>query len=139
MPVLIALIELAGNNSRDSAPGRKITSRILTGVADRLSSPGTDETGELTQINSWLGNSIGKLLDGKKTAFGFAGMLATVLIPIVLPESGAAILEAIAPGADGKEQIAECISELLFSLFAALTGWGVLGKTEKWTNELATR
>ena len=66
-------------------------------------------------------------------------MLVTVLLPILLPESGTTILEAIDPEAEGKEQIAERISELLFSLFAALTGWGVLGKTEKWANELATR
>lgn len=66
-------------------------------------------------------------------------MLVTSLLPILLPDSGTAILEALAPQAANPEQIAAEISNLLTTVFAALTGWGVLGKTEKWVNELAKR
>ncbi len=73
----------------------------------------------LTQVNGALGETLGKALDGRKTAFGAIGLVATAILPVILPDF-AAILGMAGGG-----------GTVWMSIFSALTGWGLLGKTEK--------
>jgi lysozyme family protein/peptidoglycan hydrolase-like protein with peptidoglycan-binding domain len=88
----------------------------------------------LGQVNGALGETIGKLLDGKKTALGIGGTLITALLSGVTasPSAGglAGLLGTIATAVPGLSQFALPIS-------LALTAWGVLGKMEKWAQGTA--
>ncbi|UWU77538.1 peptidoglycan-binding protein [Bradyrhizobium huanghuaihaiense] len=88
----------------------------------------------LGQVNGALGETIGKLLDGKKTALGIGGSLITALLSSVTasPSAGglAGLLGTIVSAVPGLGQFAMPIS-------LALTAWGVLGKLEKWAQGTA--
>ncbi|RXH10385.1 peptidoglycan-binding protein [Bradyrhizobium guangzhouense] len=88
----------------------------------------------LGQVNGALGETIGKMLDGKKTALGIGGSLITALLSAVTasPNAGglAGLLGTIASAVPGLSQFALPIS-------LALTAWGVLGKLEKWAQGTA--
>lgn len=88
----------------------------------------------LGQVNGALGETIGKMLDGKKTALGIGGSLITALLSAVTasPNAGglAGLLGTIATSVPGLSQFALPIS-------LALTAWGVLGKMEKWAQGTA--
>lgn len=88
----------------------------------------------LGQVNGALGETVGKLLDGKKTALGIGGTLITALLSGVTasPSAGglAGLLGTIATAVPGLSQFALPIS-------LALTAWGVLGKMEKWAQGTA--
>ena len=88
----------------------------------------------LGQVNGALGETIGKMLDGKKTAIGIGGSLITALLSAVTasPNAGglAGLLGTIASAVPGLSQFALPIS-------LALTVWGVLGKLEKWAQGTA--
>lgn len=88
----------------------------------------------LGQVNGALGETIGKLLDGKKTALGFGGSLLTALLSSVTasPNAGgiAGLLGTIVSAVPGLGQFAMPIS-------LALAAWGVLGKMEKWAQGTA--
>ncbi|WP_439395997.1 peptidoglycan-binding protein [Bradyrhizobium sp. PMVTL-01] len=88
----------------------------------------------LGQVNGALGETIGKLLDGKKTALGIGGSLITALLSSVTahPDAGgiAGLLGTIVSAVPGLGQFAMPIS-------LALTAWGVLGKLEKWAQGTA--
>ncbi|MBR0711034.1 MULTISPECIES: peptidoglycan-binding protein [Bradyrhizobium] len=88
----------------------------------------------LGQVNGAMGETIGKLLDGKKTALGIGGSLITALLSSVTasPNAGglAGLLGTIVSAVPGLGQFAMPIS-------LALTVWGVLGKLEKWAQGTA--
>lgn len=88
----------------------------------------------LGQVNGALGETIGNLLNGKKTALGIGASLITALLSAVTasPNSGglAGLLGTIASAVPGLSQFALPIS-------LALTAWGVLGKMEKWAQGTA--
>jgi lysozyme family protein/peptidoglycan hydrolase-like protein with peptidoglycan-binding domain len=88
----------------------------------------------LGQVNGALGETIGNLLNGKKTALGTFGALITSLLSSVTatPGSGgiAGLLGTIANAVPGLSQFALPIS-------LALAAWGVLGKMEKWAQGTA--
>jgi lysozyme family protein/peptidoglycan hydrolase-like protein with peptidoglycan-binding domain len=88
----------------------------------------------LGQVNGALGETIGKMLDGKKTALGIGGSLITALLSAVTasPNAGglAGLFGTIASAVPGLGQFALPIS-------LALTAWGVLGKMEKWAQGTA--
>lgn len=88
----------------------------------------------LGQVNGALGDTIGKLLDGKKTALGIGGSLITALLSSVTasPNAGgiAGLLGTIVSAVPGLGQFAMPIS-------LALAAWGVLGKLEKWAQGTA--
>ncbi|MBH5370325.1 peptidoglycan-binding protein [Bradyrhizobium glycinis] len=90
----------------------------------------------LGQVNGALGETIGKLLDGKKTALGLGGSLITALLSSVTasPNAGglAGLLGTIVSAVPGLGQFAMPIS-------LALAAWGVLGKMEKWAQGTAPR
>lgn len=88
-----------------------------------------DRKPALGQVNGALGETIGKLLDGRKTALGIGGGLITALLSAVTatPNSGgpAGLLGTIANSVPG-------LSHFAMPIWLALTVWGVLGKMEKW-------
>lgn len=88
----------------------------------------------LGQVNGALGETIGNLLNGKKTALGIGGSLITALLSAVTasPNAGglAGLFGTIASAVPGLSQFALPIS-------LALTAWGVLGKMEKWAQGTA--
>ncbi|MCZ4088891.1 lysozyme [Sinorhizobium psoraleae] len=102
----------------------------------------------LTPVNGALGKTLGHALDGRKTAIGAIGMLATTILPIFFPplapitavaapliegatNAGAAAVAAQADGGLGRELVTAA-----FPVFAAIGGWGVMGKVEKWVRAL---
>jgi hypothetical protein len=84
----------------------------------------------LGQVNGALGETVGNLLDGKKTAIGILGVLLTAWLSNV-PQSTigfSGMLSTIASSVPG-------LSGFTMPLFLALSAWGVLGKMEKWAQE----
>jgi lysozyme family protein/peptidoglycan hydrolase-like protein with peptidoglycan-binding domain len=88
----------------------------------------------LGQVNGALGDTIGNLLNGKKTAIGIGGSLVTSLLAAVTssPNAGglAGLLGTIAGSAPG-------LSQFALPIFLAMSAWGVLGKFEKWAQGTA--
>lgn len=88
----------------------------------------------LGQVNGALGETIGNLLNGKKTAIGIGGSLITSLLAAVnsSPDAGglAGLLGTIATSVPG-------LSQFALPIFLATTVWGVLGKMEKWAQGTA--
>ncbi|MGR9235041.1 lysozyme (plasmid) [Rhizobium leguminosarum] len=103
---------------------------------------------QLTPVNGALGTTIGKALDGRKTAIGILGLLVTTILPIFFPQL-APIVRAAEPllnaatsaagAAAATAQTGSLPRELVtaaYPVFAALTGWGLTGKVEKWVRAL---
>jgi lysozyme family protein/peptidoglycan hydrolase-like protein with peptidoglycan-binding domain len=88
----------------------------------------------LGQVNGALGETIGNLLNGKKTAIGIGGSLITSLLAAVTssPNAGglAGLLGTIATSVPG-------LSQFTLPIFLAISAWGVLGKIEKWSQGTA--
>ena len=82
----------------------------------------------LTPVNAALGETVGKALDGKKTVIGTVAMLATTLLPAIAPA-----IPALAPVAGAVSAAAPVV----IPIASALTGWGVLGKLDKWMHKPA--
>lgn len=78
---------------------------------------------ELTPVNAAMGQTLGTILDGKKTAGGTIGLLLSTLLPALVP-----IIPGLAPVAAAISAAAP----IAIPILAALTGWGVLGKIDKW-------
>jgi lysozyme family protein/peptidoglycan hydrolase-like protein with peptidoglycan-binding domain len=89
---------------------------------------------QLGQVNGALGETIGNLLNGKKTAIGIGGSLITSLLAAVTssPNAGglAGLLGTVATSVPG-------LSQFALPIFLAMTAWGVLGKFEKWSQGTA--
>lgn len=98
---------------------------------------------DLTPVNSVLGDTIGKVLDGRKTAIGAFGLIATSVLPVLFPQ--------LSPIIEVAKQIAETsggdvakldptttktVVSTATPLFSALLGWGVLGKIDKWVADV---
>jgi lysozyme family protein/peptidoglycan hydrolase-like protein with peptidoglycan-binding domain len=94
----------------------------------------TDGKQPLGQVNGALGETIGNLLNGKKTAVGIGGALITSLLAAVTssPSAGglAGLFGTIASSVPG-------LSQFALPVFLATTAWGVLGKFEKWAQGTA--
>ena len=84
----------------------------------------------LGQVNGALGQTIGNLLDGKKTAIGLLGAVAT---PLLTKASETATLGPLL----GALTPAIGLSGFALPIFLGLTAWGVLGKMEKWSHGTA--
>ena len=84
----------------------------------------------LGKVNGALGETLGKLLDGKKTAIGLLGAVAT---PLLSHASGTATLGPLL----GALTPAIGLSGFALPVFLGLTAWGVLGKMEKWSQGTA--
>jgi hypothetical protein len=83
-------------------------------------------TQKLGQVNGALGQTIGNLLDGKKSATGIIGALATSILQTTGPDVPLNQIIPIIGSSAGLGSVA-------MPLFLALSAWGVLGKMEKWS------
>jgi hypothetical protein len=109
--------------------------KILDFVSGLINPSGNSQP--LGQVNGALGETIGNLLDGKKTAIGAIGSLLTAwlssvpaLAPGTTPSGLLGLIQLIAGSVPG-------LSGFAMPLFLALTAWGVLGKLEKWAQGTA--
>jgi lysozyme family protein/peptidoglycan hydrolase-like protein with peptidoglycan-binding domain len=84
----------------------------------------------LGQVNGALGQTIGQLLDGKKSAIGIIGAVATQILAQVPATTGLGQVLAQLTPAFG-------LSPYTLPIFLGLTAWGVLGKLEKWAGPAA--
>ncbi|QKD02719.1 M15 family peptidase [Mesorhizobium loti R88b] len=94
---------------------------------------GSTDTGTrpLGQVNGALGQTIGNLLDGKKSAIGILGAAATSILSSAAPGSTLGTVAASIPALAGS-------SSTLLPLFLAMAAWGALGKGEKWLQPAPT-
>lgn len=74
-------------------------------------------------MNGALGETVGKLLNGKKTAIGIGGSLATTLLA-QWPALSGPLSTALGLGSTA-------VAPFMLPIFLAITGWGMLGKMEK--------
>ncbi|HZD63666.1 MAG TPA: peptidoglycan-binding protein, partial [Xanthobacteraceae bacterium] len=84
----------------------------------------------LGQVNGALGQTIGKLLNGKKTAIGLLGAVATPLLTQASATTALGPILALLTPAAG-------LAPFTLPIFLGLTAWGVLGKMEKWAQGTA--
>jgi lysozyme family protein/peptidoglycan hydrolase-like protein with peptidoglycan-binding domain len=91
---------------------------------------GKDGKPPLGRVNGALGDTIGNMLNGKKTAIGIGGALLTSLLGQVPATTGLGqVLGSLTPALG--------LSQFTMPIFLALTAWGFLGKLEKWTQGTA--
>jgi hypothetical protein len=97
----------------------------------KLTAPGSANTSPpLGQVNGALGDTLGNILDGKKTAIGLIGSLLTAELSQVPQGTGLGqVLEHLTPSGG--------LSQYALPLFLAMAGWGTLGKLEKWSQGTA--
>jgi lysozyme family protein/peptidoglycan hydrolase-like protein with peptidoglycan-binding domain len=117
-----------------SAPGTAPVNQLKQ-VIDLLGALlNKDSKPVLGQVNGAFGETVGKALDGRKTALGVGGSLITALLSSVTasPNAGgiAGLFGTIVSAVPGLGQFAMPIS-------LALAAWGVLGKLEKWAQGTA--
>jgi N-acetylmuramoyl-L-alanine amidase len=93
--------------------------------------PGADgKSLPLGQVNGALGQTIGNLLNGKKTAIGLLGAVATPLLTQASATTALAPVLAMLTPAAG-------LAPFALPVFLGLTAWGALGKMEKWAQGTA--
>ena len=97
------------------------------GMAARISSIDTANTSPpLGQVNGALGETLGNMLNGKKTAIGITGAMLTSMLSQVPPGTGLGqVLTMLTPSAG--------LGPYAIPIFLAMTAWGALGKMEKWS------
>jgi len=134
---LLTLVNRTGTAVATTAPGAPGTAPVnqLKQVIDLLGTLlNKDGKPVLGQVNGALGETVGKMLDGKKTALGIGGSVLTALLSSVTasPNAGglAGLFGTIVSAVPGLGQFAMPIS-------LALAAWGVLGKLEKWAQGTA--
>lgn len=142
--LLRALLEVAGEARADRSGGAVVPP-----------APVAKEKEQLTSVNGALGTTIGGLLNGRKTGIGTLGILGTAILPLFFPQLaplssiisviGGVIDPEVASSATAvavdtghvvtpNAPIGAKIMSVLQPLFMGLTGWGVLGKMDKWSN-----
>ncbi|MEH7844700.1 lysozyme [Rhizobium laguerreae] len=126
---------------------RKVLADAIEQAA-RLDPLASSSDPQLTPVNGALGKTLGKALDGRKTAIGILGLLVTTVLPIFFPQfapivrAAEPLLNAATSAAGAAATTAQTESlprELVaaaYPVFAALTGWGLTGKVEKWVRAL---
>jgi peptidoglycan hydrolase-like protein with peptidoglycan-binding domain len=131
----------------------RLTGKPLPGTTPVVPTPGKPTAPPLTTVNGALGQTVGNMLNGRKTAIGAIGLLATTLLPVFFPQLApiAAVIKpalgaaaeaagnagsVIAPASVHAQSWGGIITDVAQPLFAALTGWGVLGKFDKWFNRV---
>ncbi|WP_426436031.1 hypothetical protein [Bradyrhizobium genosp. P] len=79
---------------------------------------------QLGPVNGALGQTIGRMLDGKKSAIGIVGSMVTA----VLQAAGSELTTTVPVVGSFKE-----LGQAALPIFLATAAWGVLGKMEKWS------
>lgn len=84
-------------------------------------------------MNGALGQTIGDLLNGKKTALGIFGTLASWLTPVIGSLfGGSGVAAGLGAGAAAGAGGLALVPQIGVPIFIAMTLWGILGKMEKW-------
>ncbi|HLZ02176.1 MAG TPA: peptidoglycan recognition family protein [Bradyrhizobium sp.] len=132
MKIIQALKETPANPSAAAADApeeqlRRIIELLKSGLGSVDPKRIADAAKTLGPVNGALGQWLGTLLDGKKSAIGIIGAAATAILQAVGPGMPlTSIAGALGAGAvPGLGQVA-------LPLFLAMTAWGILGKMEKW-------
>jgi lysozyme family protein/peptidoglycan hydrolase-like protein with peptidoglycan-binding domain len=120
-----------------AAPGMTVSGPVSSQVADqffrdlmaRIQVPANGSS-SLGQVNGALGETLGNLLNGKKTAIGIIGALLTSLLSQVPSKTGFGQVLTLLTPENG-------LSQFAMPTFLALSAWGALGKLEKWTQGTA--
>jgi len=89
----------------------------------------------LTPVNAALGETIGNALDGKKTVIGVVALITSVFLPQLAPLF--TFLSNTTP-TGGTEVAADAVNtmqSILMPLASLFTGWGALGKIDKWMHK----
>jgi hypothetical protein len=132
---LVILIEKlkAQRPMMEPSAGGSQTERLRRTVEllSAILSPGTAaKTQPIGQVNGAVGDTIGKLLNGKKTAIGILGAVITPILSHVPSGTGLGqVLGMLTPAAG--------LSPFAMPIFLGLAAWGVLGKMEKWAQGTA--
>lgn len=84
---------------------------------------GKSADGQLGQVNGALGQTIGNLLDGKKSAIGIIGTVITAVLQNAGPH-----LDTTVPLVGDFTQLGQAV----LPIFLGTGAWGILGKLEKW-------
>jgi len=104
-----------------------IVKQMQAGASDQpLSVMKTGNEPPLGQVNGALGQTIGNLMNGKKTAIGITGAMLTSILSQVPASTGLGQVLALLTPSSG-------LSPYLMPIFLAVAAWGVLGKMEKWS------
>ncbi|MGF6229949.1 peptidoglycan L-alanyl-D-glutamate endopeptidase CwlK [Inquilinus ginsengisoli] len=85
--------------------------------------PPPDNGQPLTSVNAALGQTVGRLLDGRKTAIGLVATLLTAVAPSWATSLGLPPID---------EHTVTSWASAIQPFAVALTGWGFLGKLQKW-------
>lgn len=113
---------LSGGKTDDKAKPQDEQSKTIIDLL--LAAMKGDKDKPMGPVNGALGETIGNLLNGKKTALGVIGALLSAILPNI-PGAGAALTPGILAGTP--------LAPVALPIFLALTAWGVLGKMEKWS------
>jgi len=121
-------------------------------IEDAVSEKTDNTTSKLTPVNSALGQTVGTMLDGKKTGLGIIGVLLALLMPDLNGELANALgmgneglLNEAVPDAPKKDDVEGVIETIMpttnywLPISVALASWGGLGKLEKWVFMLKDR
>ncbi|MBE1710918.1 MULTISPECIES: glycosyl hydrolase 108 family protein [Mesorhizobium] len=95
--------------------------------------PNSAATNVLTPVNGALGQWLGKLLDGRKSALGIIGVLASALLTPAAA-GGAAGTAATSPLGELIPLLGAIpgLAPIMMPISLALTAWGLLGKIDKY-------
>jgi hypothetical protein len=135
--ILLTLLEMLERkvDSRHQASSYETSEvDILKELLGKASMDSQLEKSVIGPVNGWLGQTIGGLLNGRKTALGLVGLLATVILPEIAPEITKPILESLGTAGGGINPDSDQAAKgqlILQWIFGALTTWGVAGKVEK--------
>ena len=118
-------VTVATEDGKTDAEGLAVLIAVLQQIQAARAGKTAAADGEppLTPVNAALGETLGKMLNGKKTVLGTIGLLATTLLPP---------LQAVIPGLAPVSAAVSAAAPFLAPLFSALAGWGALGKIDKW-------
>jgi uncharacterized protein (TIGR02594 family) len=100
--------------------------RLPAPVPNPAPNPEPSNASALTPVNNALGETIGNVLNGRKTGLGVLGLLGSGLVEA----SGATAASGGVAGA-----LASVVPYAV-PIAGALTAWGVLGKVDKWVQDV---
>jgi hypothetical protein len=106
-----------------AAPAPQDRVRQIVDVLTALANASPDKLGP---VNGALGQTVGDLLDGKKSAIGIIGSLIVQLLSMGGDTSLLGPIVKVLGGASG-------LTGVGLPIFLAMAAWGALGKLEKWS------
>lgn len=127
VPQILALVQGATSQSQPSGtqptgtPSQAQIKQVVSILQTFLDSPTGQQA--LGQVNGALGQTIGNLLDGKKSAIGILGAMVTAVLQNVGPSLATAV--PIVGSWAG-------LGSAAMPIFLGIAAWGALGKFEKW-------